>query len=165
MILNFPFRNITINELWDFLQKAKIKDYQEIVSNPDSWKKKYFEDSIQIWNEGLVNFENELLQVINTTNQETIDEYFKQTHETIEQFYDFLSVDYLQSEVRKWNGENYKLYEENVEKKSQDFFKNKNPELKHLEEYEEVERKNPFFYPFLLLQSQKKTGKKINYNY
>lgn len=165
MTLNFPFRNITINELWNFLEKSKIHEYQEIILNPDSWRKKHFEDSIQMWKEGLVSFENELLQVINTTNQETIDEYFRQTYGAIEHFHNYLNIDHLKSEIRKWNQESYKLFEENVEKKSQDFFNSKNPELKHLEEYEEEEKYNPFFFPFPLLQGQKKLIKKINHNY
>lgn len=164
MTLNFPFRNITINELWDFFDKSKLQEYSEITKNPDSWKKEYFYTSIDIWKEGLVSFENEILQVVNTTNQDTIDEYFKQLSNLLVNFHNHLSVDYLRKKVNEWNLEIYKKYEEQVEKDGNLFFKNKTVGRNHLEEYE-VNESIPSFLPIPSFLGESKKIKKINYNY
>ncbi|ANF51258.1 hypothetical protein A0O34_12375 [Chryseobacterium glaciei] len=164
MTLNFPFRNITINELWDFFQKSKVQEHSEIIKNPNSWKKEYFDNSIEIWKEGLVSFENEILQVINTTNQSTIDEYFKQLYDLVVNLHGNLSIDYFREQIYKWNNEIYEKYEEQIDKESDSFFKNKTIERKHLEEYEDYERP-PLFLPLQSFLSTNKKIRKINYNY
>ncbi len=164
MTLNFPFRNITINEFWDYFERAKVSIYSEIKENPNSWRKEYFYEAIEIWKEGLASFENEILQTINTTNQETIDEYFKQTYYNLESLHNHLSVESFKEKIKIWNNEILNEFSEQIEKESEKFFLNKKTELKHLEEYEELERQ-PFFFQLPILSTSRKKVKKTNYNF
>src|SRR5687767_8491732 len=82
MELIFPFKNIATNRLLDLLGKEAAKDF--ILTKQGKYSEKYpfgnnfFEGDIRSFQDSLPDFENEILQIINTTSQATIDSYFSQ---------------------------------------------------------------------------------------
>ncbi|MEJ7676715.1 MAG: hypothetical protein WKG06_02315 [Segetibacter sp.] len=63
MELVFPFRNITINTLWDFFEKEKVKEFSDIKTGKDTWREEYFNGDVARWRDSLPNLENEILQI------------------------------------------------------------------------------------------------------
>ena len=160
--LVFPFKNVSIRNLLGFLEKEKIKDYILIKQGKYPFSENFFEKNINFYRDSLPNFENEILQIINTTNQTTIDYYFAELHENALYIGDKIDKNKLEAEIEKWNKEALIHFEEEIKKETEKYFKSENRKLKHLEEYET--------YDFGLLWGYKfggagKTVKKINYNF
>lgn len=70
MELRFPFKNIAVNNLWgfredDFLEHYFIQFKQQLYE----FYKDLIEQEIDRFLNYLPNFENEILQIINTSNQ------------------------------------------------------------------------------------------------
>jgi len=74
--LIFPFKNIALNNLIPFFEKGKVKQFVKIRRDKDKFEEKCFKHDIEFFKDRLPNFENEILQIIGTTNQETIDYFF-----------------------------------------------------------------------------------------
>lgn len=72
MKLTFPFRNMAINDLLRFIDAYKFLEYIDVQKNNDPNVASYFNPYLEMYDSGLANFENELIQVINTTDQATI---------------------------------------------------------------------------------------------
>jgi len=162
MELVFPFRNITINTLWDFFDKEKVTEYSAFKSGKDAWGEEYFDGAIARWRDSLPNLENEILQIVNTTDQKTIDEYFKSLVVQLNNLKDCLTKNYFQNNITDWNSEILKRYTDTVEKEGEEYSKQENRKRKHLEEYEDWQ-----FGGFLFgLQNAKaEKVKRINYNF
>lgn len=162
MELVFPFRNITINTLWDFFEKEKVKEFSDFKTSKDSWGEEYFNDEVERWRDSLPNLENEILQIVNTSDQKTIDEYFKGFITHLSNLNDHLSKEYFNESITKWNNDILKKYTEAVEKKSEEYSQHENRKKKHLEEYEDWQ-----FIGLLFGYKNAKAEKvkKINYNF
>lgn len=160
MKLVFPFKNRTINTLWDFFKKEKVKEFSDFKFDKVSWDEKYFNNDIERWRGNLPNFENEILQIINTTDQKTIDEYFSGLGAQIKQVKKCLTKVFFVENISLWNDEIVKRYTETVEKESEEYAKHKNRKRKHLEEYEDWDL--GFFLGGFNKKAEK--VKKINYN-
>lgn len=139
MELVFPFRNITINTLYDFFKKESVKEYSDFKTGKDTWREEFFEGDVRRWRDRLPNLENEILQIVNTTDQSTIDEYFKGLAVHLNQFKDYLNRDYFRESISKWNSEILKIYTETVEKEGEEYSKHENRKKGHLEEYEDLD--------------------------
>ena len=76
MDLIFSFKRIALNSLLDFVEKDKVKDYFQHINKEALFD--YFEKYIEIYKEQIPDYENEILQIVETSSQETIDAYFQQ---------------------------------------------------------------------------------------
>lgn len=158
----FPFRNLTINTLLEFFQQEKVSDYSDIKSGKNIWKEDSFNSQIAMWKNGLPNFENELLQVINTTSQESIDEYFRNLVSGINYLFNTIKKDYFNASILKWNEQILLDFSEYVNRKSAEYFNMDDRKRKHLEEYEDwVFDGSMFGY----LKAEMVKVKKVNYNF
>lgn len=160
--LVFPFKNISIHNLLEFLEKGKIKDYILIRQEKYPFSENFFEKNISFYRDSLPNFENEILQIINTTNQATIGYYFAELHENALYVIDRIDKKVLETEIEKWNKEELIRFEEEINKETEEYFKSENRKLKHLEEYETCDFGLLWGYKF---GGAEKTVKKINYNF
>lgn len=162
MNLIFPFLNITINTFWNYFEEEKVKEFSDIKSGKDTWKKEYFDNSIEYWRNTLPNLENEILQIINTTDQKTIDEYFSDLGSRLNELSEYLTKDYFHKNIYAWNNEILKKYNETVERETDEYAQHENRKRKHLEEYEDWQ-----FGSFLFGMGNRdpKKVKKINYNF
>ena len=82
MELTFPFKIITYNNLLTLFEMGVIKDYYDAEPDKEKWASEDF--NVQFFRDRIPSFENEILQVIETTNQETIDNYFHNLAEDIQ---------------------------------------------------------------------------------
>ncbi len=163
MELIFPFKNIALNTLFSFFKKEKIKDFIRIKEKQEEWKNKLFNNDIQFFQDRLPNFENEILQIINTTNQETIDYYFEESSKNFNNLKNKLDKENFINNINIWNEEALGEYRELIEKKTKEYFqKEERKKYKHLEEYETYEVQG--LYRFFNSNQPKKV-KKVNYNY
>jgi hypothetical protein len=163
MQLVFPFKNAAVNTLYDYYNKEYIKDFSDFKSGKDSWKEKHFYDLLQICKDRLPNFENEILQIINTTNQETIDSYFIELLPSFTFIKDNTTKEYLLENIFKWNENDLKKYSDECEKKGEEYAKHENRKMGHLQEYEIDEMINPLSFSFA--PSNYRKAKRINYNF
>lgn len=77
MKLIFAFNNLTTNTLLGFLKQDFIESFVDYKSNDGFTTRENIDSDIEIYGSLLSGLENEILQVIETTNQETIDDFFK----------------------------------------------------------------------------------------
>lgn len=77
MKLLFPFNNLVTNSLRAFLNEEFITNFIKVKSGEDFMDEAIILSEIEIYDSILPGLENEILQVIETTNQDTIDEYFR----------------------------------------------------------------------------------------
>lgn len=162
MELVFPFRNITINTLWDFFEKEKVKAYSDIKTGNDTWREEYFNGDIARWRDRLPNLENEILQITNTTDQKTIDEYFNSLGIQLKDLNDYLTKEYFTDKISEWNSEILNKYTELVEKKGEEYSRQENRKREHLEEYEDWQFSGLLFG---FHNSKAEKVKKTNYNF
>ena len=161
MNLTFPFRNITTNSLWGFRENTFLDHYfVEYKQSENENYKDIVKMNIQSYLDFLPNFENEILQIINTSNQPTIKHYFTSLKEDCEWL---LNIDReeVRKEIEERNKEKYESFLEKVEKKSKEYFsKEERTKYAHLEEYETY----AFSFMSLGLDTSKKV-KRTNYNF
>ena len=162
MELTFPFRNISYHTLKEFQEREfQVQYFVYYRAKHDSFYKEIINKSINHYLKTLPDFENEILQVINTSNQETIDQYFKKLQDLIEWIKEG-DKSKLFAEIVEYNQNVLRNFEEKVEEKTKEYFeKEERTKYKHLEEYETYEL--PLLFPFLNQSSEK--GKKTNYNF
>lgn len=158
MVLTFPFRNWAYNNLLKFFEPDFIYDFVNSDEEVQSWAAK--KQDVQFYQDRVPDFENELLQVINTTSQETIDEYFQTLAENINYIKSLQSKDNLEHEIQEWNEKELISFNEIVTKKEEEYANAPGRKRKHLEVYEEV----IFSFPILGIFDNKKT-KQTNYNF
>src|SRR6185312_15766122 len=101
MVLTFPFRNWAYNNLLKFFEPDFIYDFVNSGEELQSWAAE--KHDVQFYQDRVPDFENELLQVINTTSQETIDNYFQTLAEDIDYIKSLQSKDNLEHEIQEWN--------------------------------------------------------------
>lgn len=159
MELTFPFRNWTYNSLLKLFEIDIIKDYFNSEIEIDKWSADNFD--VKFYQDRVPSFENELLQILDTTNQETIDYYFTTLSDDIRYVKTLISNEYLEQEIEDWNMSELEKFNELVAKKTGEYSMSPDRKRNHLEEYEEE------FYPLLFggIHQGLRKVKKINYNY
>jgi hypothetical protein len=133
--LTFPFRNWAYNSLLAFFEIGKIEAYSSSDLDIYKWTEEDFD--VQFYHDRVPSFENELLQVINTTTQDTIDLYFKSLAKDIKYVKSLLTKEYLKQVIEEWNKEELNKFEELVDSKSEEYLKEPNRKRAHLEIYEQ----------------------------
>lgn len=123
MQLTFPFRNKVYHDLDSFLKAGKIRDYTLIRENRYPYSENYFEKDIEFFRSSVVNFESELLQVIDTTTKQTIDQYFKELMEYTQHLKDNIVIDGLKNTVCTANDNILLRFKEQIEKDTEEYFK------------------------------------------
>ena len=136
MELTFPFKNMAINELIGFVDPYKFRDYIAVHKDHDPNTGQYFNTSIEIYEDGLPNFENELIQVVATTDQGTIDEYFRVLSREIGYVKEHVSKENISGVITEFNLKSAAKFVREVEAKTEEYWKSDTRKLKHLEEYE-----------------------------
>jgi hypothetical protein len=129
------------------------------IAQQDPNTAQYFNSSIEIYESGLPNFESELNQVINTTDQETIDSYFIILSDEIGYIKKRVSKENIVEVIRDFNQKSMERFENDVEAKTEEYWKSNKRQLKHLEEYEGFDN-----FSYLLLNKAAQT-QYINYNF
>lgn len=158
MELTFPFKNVTINNLLHFTKCSNIVDYIITTSHNDPNVENIFNTYVRIYRDSLPNFENELLQTIETTDQLTIDRYFYLLAENFDYVKSYINRDTLLKSINEYNSENIERFEREIEQKTDEYFKDSNRKLEHLEVYEDTE------VSFLTAFRPQKINR-VNYNY
>ena len=158
MELTFPFKNMAINDLLRLLKPGFLYDYIEAQYKGDKNEERNVLSYVNLFRNALPNFENELLQVINTTTQETIDHYFRELHDNVTVLRERLTEKYILNEIVDYNYRVDQTFTEKIEKLSEDFFNSENRNRPHLSTFEDYE-----FNFFLGIHSQKVT--RVNYNF
>jgi hypothetical protein len=160
MELVFPFTNLAINYLADFLTKESALLFTGEKRNA-FFIGETFEEKISEFKDRLPDFENEILQIIATTNQQTIDEYFERLGYQIQNIPEHFSLSKVIELVRKWNEESQAEFNELVDKDSASYFSSDDRKRKHLEKYQDYEYRVTGFNPMGELTKVDK----INHNY
>lgn len=158
MVLTFPFRNWAYNNLHSFFEVDFIYDFVESEEDIQTWASNNHE--VQFFQDRVPDFESELLQVINTTSQETIDTYFSTLAEDINYLKSLLTRDNLLQSIQEWNQTELSKFEESVTKKAEDYANAPDRKRKHLEVFED----NFFGFPIFGIHDNKKI-ERTNYNY
>lgn len=163
MELIFPFKNMATNYLLEFVEEIEfIRDYTLTQNSKYPYPENYFLKKVEYCKNRYPNFENEILQIIQTTNQATIDTYFGELSENVKHVKEKFSIKSIHHIVSIWNKNLLKNFEDRVEEETERYFKDENRKRKHLEEYEAVENTG------ILSQiwgAKPKVVKKINYNF
>lgn len=161
MNLNFPFKNLTINRLWDFRGNTFLDHYfVEFKQSENQNYKDIVKMNLQSYLNLLPNFENEILQIINTSNQPTIKHYFTALKKDCEWLLE-VDKEKIEAKLQERNKEKYAQFLEKVQKKSDEYFlKEERKKYAHLEEYEAY----GFNIGTFGLDTSKKI-KKTNYNF
>jgi len=168
MELIFPFKNIATNQLLGFLDKGMVKDF--ILTKQDRYGEKhpfgtnYFESDVNQFKDTLPNFENEILQTINTTSQTTIDSYFSELIDNAKHIRNQFAIENIKHSIKSWNNEDLTAFEEQVASDTEQYFKSEDRKRKHLEEYETWDFGGLFGFGMGFREPTKKI-KLINYNY
>lgn len=163
MEIIFPFKNMATNYLLEFVEEIEsIRDYTLTQKNKYPYPENYFLKKVDYCKNRFPSFENEILQIIQTTNQATIDIYFAELCVNVNHVREQFSLDNLRQIVSIWNKNLLKGFEDRVEQETGKYFNDENRKRKHLEEYEAVENAG------ILSQiwgAKPKVVKKINYNF
>jgi len=162
MNLVFPFTNITINTFLDFLDKDAVKLFIKAQEDEESWAAESFKNDVQHSKDYLPDLENEILQVINTSDQNTIDTYFQVLSDGLASIREKLNRDYILAKIKSWNDDAMIEYVAKVNDRTAEYMRNENRKLKHLEEYDDYE----FSHLFLGIKNDQATKvKKVNHNF
>lgn len=159
--LTFPFRNKTYHDIVGFYSNKSIRDYILIQQDKYPYTENYFDKDIEFYRSSLINFESELLQVINTTTQETIDIYFNELYDYANDVYKTIDIDNLRQIVLSINEKELSRYNEKIESETLEYFNDEKRKLPHLASYEAKE----YFGLSGLHNLSIKIINRINYNY
>ncbi|WP_017258964.1 hypothetical protein [Pedobacter arcticus] len=164
MKLIFPFKNIATNNLLDLTDnRENIYDFILTQQGKYPYSENYFLAKVEGYRNSLPNFENEILQIINTSNQTTIDAYFIELLQNFNYIKEKVSLDELENSVSNWNEKTLKAFEDNAEKETQDYFSKEDRKRNHLEEYEEWDFGG--YLGFIGKKREHTKVKRINYNF
>lgn len=157
MKLTFPFKNYALNSLLGFFKPSYINSF----ATSDQTYEKFLEEDFEAndFKERIPSFENELLQVINTSNQETIDYYFQDLKSDIDYLQQLYNEKHFQEDVINWNNERLAEFEQQIEEKTEEYFKSDNRKRAHLEQYEDID------FGSYLMTREFKNVKRTNHNF
>lgn len=168
MNLVFPFKNISTNSLLNFIKdRENIRDFILTEKDEYPYSESFFQGRIDRYKKNLPDFENEILQIINTTSQETIDFFFDELYDNLAYLKEQSTLDSIISKVKEWNSSSLDSFNKKIEVETDNYFKSDNRKRKHLEEYEEYEFTGfglGSYYGIGTTPTSSKV-KKINYNF
>jgi hypothetical protein len=156
MELTFPFKNMAINELLRLAEPNVMRDYIECTHDGDPNAGTTYKSDTELYRDALPNFENELLQVVNTSDQATIDAYFRMLYNEIGYIKNFMSEEAFKERIVAYNDRILKRFTETEEAATEEYFKSDKRKLQHLETYEEED--------FSLLLGFRSMGKTVRTN-
>jgi len=159
MELTFPFKNMCIGNLLRFLEPHMMIDYISVQKKDDTNTAQIFNTYIDIYSNSLPNFENELIQVVETTDQTTIDTYFSTLAQEIHRVRERFSIENIEMVVSHFNEKSLARFNKEAEDKTEEYFRSDLRKLKHLEEFDGHDQMS-FFLGKRLLKK-----KLINYNF
>lgn len=161
MKLLFPFKNYSVNTFHHFLTDEGIKDFIAHLAHKNDENDFFFFDSFQssvkFFEDSLPDFENELLQIVNTTNQKTIDAYITELRGNVDYIKGLLDKKTFEKFIQEWNDSQMTKFNEEVEKDSAEYFKSEDRKKRHLSVSEE------WSHNFITNETVK--VKKTNYNF
>lgn len=174
MQTNYVFRNLAVNNLLGFQEKDFVFDFFHYyqshgIIKPNKFKetdyyRRKLDKKVEWYENALQSFKKEINQVIHTTHQLPINQYF----EDIKKYRSWLCVieeDKLRFKFNGWNEENYNAFIKEVEEEAEKYFQSENRKMKHLEEYDVPDYS---IFGFALSTDNfglPRTRKEINYNY
>lgn len=161
MELTFPFRNITFNTLLDFLTEESVREYIS-SKDYDSFEDSFFFKNTETYKDYIPSFENEILQICETTNQQTIDYLFELLADDIKTIKESFTREELSKRIDEWNENELKRFEDSVALKVESFLQHPNRKLKHLEQYEPNVQE---FYKLIVPIHEKSKTKAVNHNF
>lgn len=165
MKLIFPFKNLAANGVLGLLtEREDVLDYILIKMDEYPFSENYFDKRIENVKERFADFENEILQTINTTDQTTIDAYFSELLADLNNIKYHLRKRIFIENVNSWNQVAQKEFEEKVERESKTFFESSDRKRKHLEKYEVTVGPSLFDFSFGYPGSVKKF-ERVNYDF
>ncbi len=172
MEIRYAFRNMTVNALLAFQEEDFVYDFFNYYQSDGPIRPSVFYGSASYENgmshklEWYVNdlklFEDEIQQVIHTTNQNAINQYFEKLNEYREWL---CRIDEKEVELKfnTWNETTQSEFEKKVAAESANFFQHEDRKMPHLFEHEVPD------YSMLAMFSNHygipKTKKVINYNF
>lgn len=155
MKLTFPFQNLAFNNFDIFISNEFIKRF---TGHSVSFSWDTLEKSTDDFNGYVADYENEVLQIINTTNQDTIDDFFV-NHNNIYEIVSGIDVQFLTLRFDEYNKETEVEFEAKAKEDEEEYFKKEERfKYKHLEKYQKL------IFGFLLGGSSKNI-EVTNYNY
>lgn len=136
MKLTFPFKNLSVYTFLQFIDnKENIRDYILTVQNLDQNSKKLLLEKADNYKNTLPNFENEILQIINTTDQSTIDYFFSELINNCNYIKSKIEIQEISKSVKKWNEESLKQFNNNAKKESEKYTKSETNKTKHSKDF------------------------------
>lgn len=163
MQLTFPRKNLALNNLIDFRNASTIYEFTDYLSKPeeerDSWKKENLQfnlNTLEMLFEGL---NEEINQVIHTSNDKTINMFFETLKEEINSLR-LQQVDrgYFIQICREWNENKYSAFIEEVSKKEEQYFS-----LPERTKYAHLEKYSYSYYGFLTNRMESSENENHNF--
>jgi hypothetical protein len=139
MELTFPFKNIAVNTLLEYLKRHKYDDFVLIQKDEYPYAENYFDRGVEHYKSYIENYEKEIQQTLHTTSQSTIDTYFNRLSADLEHIIAVSSPEHFVDNIRDWNQQTLDLYREAIEKSEAKFHQQDGRKRKHLEKYESVD--------------------------
>ncbi len=148
--------------LFSFFEKEAVHQFVESKSGSD-FDRRFFYRKVEFFKDSLPDFESEILQIINTTNQDTIDTYFNELKNILTHLQSQINSENFNSSISAWNEEEIEAYNKLVKDKENEYFqREERARYKHLEKYEVG---FPNIYPSTSIFGNSYTKKVTNYNF
>jgi len=154
----FPRKNLAINNLIEFRSGSVIYDFTTYFKEKDPNDKKHLEFKVEHLHTLFELLEEEISQVIHTSNNKTITILFEELIANIEDF-NLLTVDRQEfiNKCNSWNEKKYSEFIKEVENDTNEYFdKPERKKYKHLEKYETYV---PKFFDMMNLEKTTVTNK------
>ena len=173
MQTTYAFRNLAVNSLLDFQEKEFVSDFFNYFQSKGPFRtsiflgedhyKEMLDHKMNWFIKNLQSFEGEINQVIHTTHQTPINQYFEELKEYREWVCNVDESKLLYT-LNKWNDEVYDEFKKKVDSETEKYFQSDNRKMEHLQEYEIPD------YSFINLLGGRNylnpnKRKEINYNY
>lgn len=174
MKTTYAFRNLAVNSVLNFQKEEFVYDFFNYFQSKSPIRSSAFfgEETyknklaikVEKYTATLQSFENEIKQVIHTTHQTVINQYFEELRE-YKEWLGIIDESKLSFTFSSWNDDTYAEFLKKVDEESAKYFQSENRKMKHLEEYE-----TPDSWSILNLLShaqygQPKMAKQRNYNF
>src|SRR3954465_14907790 len=101
MELTFAFKNMAVNALSEFYKISHIGYYVDKIQEKSVAD--LFDTYVDNYKYRLPAFENEIIQICETTSQDTIDEYFHELTSDYSWIVDLNRIETIKSAIEEWN--------------------------------------------------------------
>lgn len=173
MQTTYAFRNLAVSSLLNFQEKEFVNDFfnyfqcnsplRSSIFLGEEHYKEMLDHNLNWFIKNLESFENEINQVIHTTHQTPINQYFEEL-KGYREWVCNVDENKLLYTLNKWNDEVYDEFKKKVDEETDKYFQSDNRKMAHLQEYEVPD------YSFMSLLGGRNylnpnKRKEINYNY